>query len=352
MNTQYYIPAGQEIVVQSTRDGQPTGQYQWYTTTKRVEVKEWNTGLCPVRNAITVLTAETNGRQIWFLENQLKVELSQDMKTVINTTKLVKLEYDIPARVSNRPQDYQDENGRPFEHPSQYLWNYGVRTSLSMWVVPESKIPWRRLNRLTRQGCIWEQTPIDASVAAKLLSQSVVNLRKEWVSALQSYNECMASAAQRRDRKIENANGQNDIDKANRQYRYDCTRVEKDLTERQENIKKGASVLRIPEQWITADIREFGAVGNGTVATFTQANRAVGQTRARAHVAAVDSLQRAGQTAVANAVEQGDMPHDIAQDYAEDNEVEITDDDGNTYNLRDVFSDDDNEEVTEATDTE
>lgn len=323
-----FIKAGTEVVILRN------GQYVWYTTAKQVTVKEWHVAPCPIRNGVTVLTAEIKGYRIWFLENQLSVELTQEMKDVAQNIQLCKIEYDIPARVSQRPQDYQDENGDSFVHPSIWMWHYGVRTTKSCWIVKKESVPWRRLKLLDRQGCQWDVDDINPSNATRKIGQAVVNLRREWIDAEQRYSESMESAQTRLDAKLRDAATQQDRDTAERQYKYDCNRVERTLRKDRENIRKGASVLRIPEYWITT-----GRVPTEVLQASTGREQAVN--RANAHVAAVDSLNRAGHTAIADAVESGNLPHDIAADYAEDNEVAVTDDDGNEYDLRSAFSEDD-----------
>lgn len=345
MATAYYLPAGTEVVILRN------GTHTWYTTKDRVSVESWATAPCPVRSGVTVLTAEIKGFRIWFLENQMCVELSEGMKNLIQNVKLSKLEYDIPAVVSRRPQDYLDKHGNSFRHPSTYMWNYGVRTTRSMWLVREERIPWSAMHNLTRQGCTWDVTPIDHKAAAKLLSQSVVSLRREWIELHQSRENCLRTAAERRDAKLAEATGHAETEKANRQYRYDVKRVEKDFKEGCENVRKGATSYGIPLDWVTGKVSVLdrpsvtNAIVGGPVRTaeVAAANRAVAHNRAAAHVAAVDSLNRAGAVAVAASVEAGDMPHDVAADYMDDNDVKAEDENG-TYDLRKAFSDESDEE--------
>lgn len=144
-----FLPVGTEIVILRN------GQNEWYTTKAEIDVTGYVTGLCPLRNALPVLTVTVKGFVIWFLENQIHVELSAEQETFVKMHKFVKVEYDIPARVSTRPQDYRDESGRSFVHPSQWMWGYGVRTILSCWLMTEERYNsiQRRLKGLTRAGC-------------------------------------------------------------------------------------------------------------------------------------------------------------------------------------------------------
>lgn len=323
-----YLPANSEVVILRN------GIHQWYTTTKTVDVSNYTVGICPVRDALPVLTATVHGFQIWFLENQIEVELTDEQKNFVRMHKFVAVEYDIPARVSRFPQNYRDENGRSFVHPSQWMWGVGVRTTLSCWLMTDEKYQsiMRRLRGLTRAGCTWRKTRIDANDAANHFMQAVVSLRKEWLAADVSYEECMASAEER----FQEA-GQSI--EAERTYRYTKNRIERDLEKRRSNIETGAAILGIPMSWISKETVPVTAVQQVTpsATVVRNAQRAVSKDETEAHCEMVDAMRAAGLEKEAKAVESGEMDHKYAADICEENNV-LCDENG-VFSLRDVFAD-------------
>lgn len=334
-----FIPAGTEIV--TIQNGSPI----WYTTKTEINVNGYVTGLCPLRNALPVLTAIVAGRPVWFLENQVNIELTEEQKTFVQMHKFVKVEYDIPARVSTRPQDYRDENGNSFVHPSQWLWGYACRTTLSCWLMTEEKYKavQFRLRRLTRAGCQWEPTWIDSSNAARHLQKAIVSLRKAWVEADASYDDCLKRAEEA----FTNGNRSNEEE---RKLRYAKNRIDKALDTARENITQAANLYGIPMDWITTGKAVTQAtVVNGEVApkiaapttsAVRNANRADAKTKNEAFCKTVEALKAHGtdeSKAMAKSMEKGEVAEDIVADYCEQNEIE-TDEDG-TFSLRDVFKD-------------
>jgi len=311
-----YIASGSEIVLQRN------GVNQWYTTKQDATVSSYTTAPCPMRNSLPVLSGKVMGFQVWFLENQLSVRMPENKVTSVP---LVSLEYDVPAAVSTNPSRYRDENGVIFRHPSQWMWGIGIRTTLSCWILPASSIPYRRLKGLTRAGCQWRVTRIDASDAENHIQRAIIALRRELSQVDERYADNM-SAAQTRYQERENSR------ESTSRLESDMERNKKTLEASIKNVESGAFALSIPMSWI----RSEGSVKMG-VSTNRASQQRVMENRVNAHCAVVDSLTAAGHTAVASAIEAGTMPHDIAADYCEDKEVKVEDGDGD-YSLRDVFS--------------
>ncbi len=323
-----YLPANSEIVISRN------GAYEWYTTKQQVDVSNYTTGICPIRNGLTVLTATVKGFQVWFLENQVEVELTEAQKNFVSNHKFVSIQYDIPTRVSTHAADYPDERGNSFQHPSQWMWQYGVRTTLSCWLMTEQKYQaiMRRLRGLTRAGCTWEPTNIDSANAGRKLMGAIVSLRKEWISADKSYEENMRNARIRRDERGQGADSL-------KTYQNDCTRNEKELDKRRKNIEDGAKLLSIPMEWVSKVIPVNVPVAQVHAATsvraVSNAHKVVGKDVTEAHCEMVDALRNKGLTAEADAVESGEMGHAYAADICEEHGI-LCDENG-VFSLRDVF---------------
>lgn len=330
-----FLPAGTEVVISRN------GSYEWYTTVKTVElVNGYSVAPCPLRNALPVLTAEVKGFRVWFLENQLEVSLSDEMTTFVNNHKFVKVEYDIPVRVMRNATNHRDENGRPFTHPSTWMWGYGVRTSESVWLMTAEKYQalGRRLRGLTRAGCQWTPTNVDASDAAKHFMRAIIAMRKAWVEADQSYETCLNNAEE------EYQTGNQSVE-AERKLRYARTRIEKELDKKRENITSACGLYGIPLDWISKGTVPAATVStvNGSVAiaptasTVKNVTKADAKAKTEAHCNMVDALRNAGHTKEANAVESGSMSHEYAADFCEENGI-LCDENGG-FSLRDVFKD-------------
>lgn len=328
-----YLPAGSEVVLLRSN-----GVHEWYTTKATVDVSNYTVAPCPLRNALPVLTAEVKGYRLWFMESQIEVELTPEQTEFVMNHKFVSVEYDIPAYVSTHAALFPDENGNSFSHPSQWMWGFGVRTTLSCWLLTEERYNavLRRLRRLTRAGCNWRRTKIDASDAARHFMSAVIELRKSWLAADASYEECMNRAE-------EKYNESDKSVKAEREWRYKRNALEKELDKKRENITEGARLMNIPMEWVSkpnaltpAPVVPVKAM-TPTVNGVSKATKAISKSEADAHCEMVDALREAGFTNEAELVENGMMPHEIAADICEENGI-LTDEDG-TFSLREVFKD-------------
>jgi hypothetical protein len=95
------------------------------------------------------------------------------------------LQYDIPDAVD-------------FPNPSPILRRIGFRSNLSVWVIPNHRIPWTLLNDMQAAGCIWHVVKFDTSEAKHLASMCAIALRQEIVDAV-NMARTSESAAMRAD---------------------------------------------------------------------------------------------------------------------------------------------------------
>ena len=325
-----------EVVIESS-----TGGYCWYTLERELDINDYATAFCPLRDGMTVLTTVVNGMRIWFLETQLKVVLPEGMleKVTVAFSKIVKLEYDIPAVVSQNPTQYRDESGKSFSHPSIWMWGIGSRTSRSVWILPADRIPWRRIRSLIRAGCTYEITYVDGSDIINQLQRTTITLRNEWLKAELSYEECITSAKERRAEREQAEDC--DMEDSKKKYENDCKRVERELNKKRENIKAGANLFSVPMEWVTegkASVTnsEAQVTVTPTLRGMSASRRKTFDSKVEAHCEVVDKLKEKGHTALADALENNKVTHGIVADFAEENEV--IDEDG-TFSLRELFKD-------------
>lgn len=304
-NATQYIPAGTEIVLFRN------GQHVWYTTQKDIPVNGNVTAtMCPVRE-IEVATTEYMGFSIWFMESQVCFKLSEEQEQAAKNLRLVKIDYDIPTRVRN--------SGR-VDDPYTYMWKYGVRTSESCWVIPHGSMQAIavRLRELTRTGCTWHPTPIDPVASADIIQRAIAALQTELVQArLNAENRRRAAEV-----RFEDA-GNGDVNARLAKRKATLSSIESELKKKTENVKSAAKALGIPLKWveqtaIRSAVRALAVGGHAEV-------ERVGQI--------VDAANATGNTTVANQVETGVMPADIAADYLKDQGV--MNDDG-TFSLVDA----------------
>lgn len=304
MDVKQFLPVGSEIVVYSN------GSHKWHTTKSKIEVTEPKPENCPVRE-IEAVTMQYKGYQIWFMESQALVELSEEQESNARCLRLVKLEYDIPTRVMARGE---------LEHPSGYLWARGVRTSGSMWVLPEGNVPMRRLRELTRSGCTWHITKIDVSDAANHMQRAISALQVERLEAFASAERCRVAAEERFN------DGVGDITAKMKQRTAAYKRVEKELERKLENVKQGATALGIPMEWVEGT--SLRTIIRGTVAAVTTSYNA----KANVVGDAVESLKKLGTdeaNAMAEALDNEKVDPRVVADYLQEH-------DEDTFSLRDV----------------
>jgi hypothetical protein len=333
-----FLPAGSDVVI---RRGDSDAS--WYETKKEVDVTGYSVGFCPLRANLKVLVAVVDGISIFFLESQVEVELTEETKLSVQGVQLYLLQYDIPVVVSTHANRYPDEDGRSFQHPSKWMWGIGSRTSGSVWLVPKQLFPWRRIRSLIRAGCTYNKTVVDSSDAYNQLQKAAIACRNAWVEAEQSYNECVASALTRFNARAQEEDC--DEEENQKQYDRDLNRVEKDRDKKQAGILSGARLYAIPEEFVRSGRTNLKAINSDGSVNMNSSTRGTAvasvnllERQVEAHCNAVDTLRKAGAEAkgIGDAVENGSLPHDIAADYAEDNEILPEED---TYSLRDLFKD-------------
>jgi len=81
------------------------------------------------------------------------------------------LSYDIPSEST-------------IPNPSGRLRKIGVRTNLSVWIVPNEKIPYGLLDELTTAGARWDVVRFDASEAEHLALMATEALKREVAQAI------------------------------------------------------------------------------------------------------------------------------------------------------------------------
>lgn len=293
-----FIPAGTEIVMCQNKD---TQAYVWYTTKKNIELNGVDVTIqtCPVRE-IPVASALVMGFRVWFLETDVRTELTADQIQSAANMQLHLVEYDIPVTVMRR---------NVITHPANYFWRYGVRTSGSMWVMPYGSIPWvgsdgEGIRAIKRAGCVVKITKIDVSEALNKIQEAIAALQTARMEALEGAKKNVDNAHARH---AERGPGKT----SDRQLGYDLTRIEKELAKDLQNVKDGAKSLGIPESWLERKaIRSINAaVVKGNVDKCEEIGKIVDAARANGH------------HGIANMVEKNEMPADIAKDYLEDNGV-------------------------------
>ena len=129
-----YLPAKSHVVIQDS-----AGKLRWYDTRLVIELTDEPTVVqCPIRHQpVQMITFAGFG--IFFMADQAKWRASEEEVKKIGQMELYRLEYDIPQNA----QMYDDET-HPFNHPSEYLWSLGIRSSKSCWVLPRSR---QRINK-------------------------------------------------------------------------------------------------------------------------------------------------------------------------------------------------------------
>lgn len=299
-----YIPAGSEIVIARN------GQHEWYTTKKDVPIETTESQDCPVRG-VPVLTTVHQGFRIWFLDGQIRVNLSEAQLQHARNLRLVTLEYDIPTRVENQ-----------LVHPSTYLWNYGVRSTKSCWLVPKGQLPLVRLRDLTRTGCNWKYKPVDPEAVAESMSEAVAGLQGERQRAIAAHKKGLENAQKRYNDNPDNL----PVHTLQIRLRNDRERIEKTLKKCLDDVKTGARALGIPIEWteqtsLVVRRADAKATPMNVNAAFNSAARKEADDAGKVHDRAL-ALGTAEGREVAKAVASNTMPADIAKDYVEEKESE------------------------------
>lgn len=303
-----YIPAGSEVVTYSN------GEHKWYTTKTNVPVIDPKPEVCPVRE-IEAVTIQYKGYAIWFLETQVNVELSDEQTNQARHLDLVFLQYDIPTAVTRRGE---------LEHPSSYLWARGVRTSLSCWVLPKGNVPMLRLRELTRAGCTWHVTKVDASEAPNLLQRSIAALQTERLEAIRRFEESTVAADARFN------DGEGDVNAKIKRRAADTARIQKAYDKAMENVKQGSEALNIPFAWVE------GVSLRTQIRMVNAAAKSKWETKALVTEDAVTRLRNIGTTeatAMADSLANEKVDPRIVADYLEEHDSDV-------FSLRDVYGDD------------
>lgn len=193
------------------------------------------------------------------------------------------LQYDIPERQGNDK----------IPNPSGPLRPFCVRTSYSVWIVPQDRIPWPMLNRWTEQGVRWHLVPFSATDEGvqQVLALSTDALRRELAGIEASVQKSLNEAATKYG-----------IDSATyeRRARAIITRGERLIAAAQ----SAAQCFGIANDLPTGETR-----------TRVQGMQAANQQLAATYVAMAATVQG---TELAVAAQDGDVPVEVMADFIAD----------------------------------
>lgn len=295
-----YIPTGSEVVVQSAGGNQ--GQPRWYRTQKDVEITVDPTeAICPIRAGLPVLKITFQGFDVFFLDHQISYRASDEEIAHAQALQFHVLDYDVPSRLPDVPEA---EN---FEHPSQWLRRIAAWSSGSCWIIPESQIPYTRLNQMSRVGVRWGSRKMDSSEAVKMLEEAIASMNREIQSAAVSAQNSQQSA----ERLLTNAAPDADPEKVRRSYIYRTTQIAKTARRRIDDVVTAAGVFGVTNRIVTRQAAQ----------AMVQTVESAMQQRARLFADAVATARQSNTSdgaAVATAAEQNQMPAGILADYLQD----------------------------------
>jgi hypothetical protein len=204
-----------------------------------------------------------------------------------NLGRLFKLEYDIPLGEDRTPV---------FPNPSGLLQRFAIRTSGSMWMVQENRIPYTLIQEMREAGCIVWDIPVDMSAVEKIREYLIYNLKREIQKREESYAEsCGKAGEQSTEKKMDSQ-----IDTSTKRFQNFLR-----------DVAEAASLYGL-------DVNDLIQTTYGKIATLqTESYR-----RARVYAAAVKTARESGTTdgvAVANRAEAlEEVPAGILADVIED----------------------------------
>jgi hypothetical protein len=294
-----YLPVNTRVVLEDAKH-----EAQYYTTKKEIEFTEATVKQCPLR-AMPVQSILNQGFTVYFQMEQVRTRSDQTDIDGFKRLRLYKLTYYIPS-------DRQGELGLAFGrhgHPSGYLRRIAVWSDGSAWYIPENKIPWAWLNELSEVGGWWDADKLDSSEAAKLIDRCVLFLTKSIKETTDSAENSQRSAEAKL--VVPGGVSADDPEKIRKKFLYRAKAIQKEAKKRLEDYEAAAVM--------------FGLAGRGF--EFAAANAAVDalknatMNRARLYVEAIKaakSTKTADGEAVAKALENHEMPPDIAADFLQD----------------------------------
>lgn len=309
---QRYIPINSRIVVKNLQ-----GKTVWYDNREEIAVPDGELSYvgCPIRG-ITTVTFGYKGCEVWCLKEQIRTKLDKDQLSKARNLRLYKLEYDVPV---DRPQDVE------FVHPALYLHPLAIRTTKSVWVIPQDSIPWHRLNQLTEVGATWDVEKIDVSEIEKTLNKVINAICNETNQLIRSSEDAQTRANER----LEATPDEDDPNAAAKKY----------VRTAMATIKKNQKLLNELE----SAAKVFGLSHVTDWNNAKAAHKAVETTvhqRAKYYAEAIEELRKINTSdtaAIADAMEVGTIPVDVAADMLRDEgKDEVADKLSDVFSLADV----------------
>ncbi len=298
-----YLPTKSHIAVRSTKAG---ASAKWYDTKAEVAIPATvKTTTCPMRGTeVVVQTFVHEGFEIYYLPGQVKVRLeAHELRTDLSGVKLYHLDYDVSRFGVEQLRELYGMG-----HPSEWLWDVAIRISESSWLIPENRINWTYMNRMTEVGATWNLTPYDASATPSLIGQCVQALQRE----LDGQIARNAEAQQAAQVKLDATPTEDDPEKARKGFLQRAKEIQKRTEALEAKIKAAAGVFGISES----------VLNFARVVASRDSLRTSMQERARLFSQARDAAKALGTAdgnAVAAAMDAGTMPAEIAADFVQEN---------------------------------
>lgn len=125
------------------------------------------------------------------------------------------LQYDIPER----------QGEARVRNPSGTLRRLAVRTSYSVWVVPQDRVPWGLLDGWTHAGVRWHLVPFAAEAAEQILALATDTLRSQIASIQASAGKSLQDAGAKLNRDEATAHGPASTEAAHNLYQRRARRI-------------------------------------------------------------------------------------------------------------------------------
>jgi hypothetical protein len=218
------------------------------------------------------------------------------------------LQYDIPER----------RGEARVRNPSGTLRRLAVRTSYSVWVVPQDRVPWGLLDGWTHAGVRWHLVPFAAEAAEQILALATETLRSQIAAIQASADKSLREAGAKLERD-EAAHGPASTEAAHSLYqrraRRICRRAERLLAD----AEAAARCFGMPA----------GELPLGTARAAIRGLQVAAQQRAALYAAMVHQVAGTRLDAAANA---SDVPAEVLADFIEENGL------GDMTGVREAFA--------------
>jgi nucleotide-binding universal stress UspA family protein len=207
---------------------------------------------------------------------------------------------------------YDIPEGRRIKNPSRVLYPIAVRLQLSCWVIDDGDLPYHTLNRLREQGATWHVLEFSTRSAGKVAGLVAANLRQQIRETVARAQTAAARAAR--------VLNQQDETPEERRDKFDAAtrRIINNTARQLRAFKSAAQKFGVEDSTISLSDAVLAA----------NAVQHAMQARAKEFVKVTRTLrERAGSfdpTGVITTAERDMMPPEILADYAEENDVDVT----------------------------